>query len=102
MTLSDIKLPTREDVTTLTATLGNTGEYLFDGWGSKFKTEALETEEPGEYYPSEGYIGFSSVKVNKKELNLQEIEVSIQDLVAGKVITPDEGYDGIGKITFKE
>lgn len=65
-TLSDIKMPTREEAENFINTVKDTSDYLFEGWGSKFKLEDFTESEPGTYYPGEGYIGFGSVTITSQ------------------------------------
>lgn len=97
MLLSDIKLPTREEAENLVNTISGEAEYLFDGWGSKFKLQDFNETTPGTYYPSEGYLGFKSVTLPAP--TPAPISLQNKTAVSNGVYTADEGYDGLGSVT---
>ena len=69
--------------------------------GFEYETEELEVTENGEYYPSEGILGFSSVVVDVP-VTIIEPELGTKTINKnGTYEASNDGLDGYSKVTVK-
>lgn len=87
----------------VTANGSYTADAGYTGLGTVTVAVPLETTKTvtanGTVTPGEGYAGMQEVVVNVQP-NLQEKTITLSQAVVGLVLTPDEGYDGIGSVTI--
>jgi len=98
-TLSDIKLMTRDEAETLISTKEQEAEYLFQGWGSKFKLQNFSqtpSMAAGTYYPDNGYLGFEKVTILQAG---HTAELDDKTFTTNGLYTPAEGKDGYRNVT---
>lgn len=88
---------------TITANGAYTADAGYTGLGTVTVAIPLEATKTvtanGTITPSEGKTAMQEVIVNVQP-TLQEKTITVSQAVAGTEITPDEGYDGISKITI--